>query len=165
MPASLHSPERKPAISATMLNPALISAAIAWAATRYEQAAKEAMPWEYSFISVPLTLHQETRRALPRKVTAHLPKWINEHPTLIAGFAPRARRLVPHVREGVRFGLRTGLFVLVDEGRVSGRIPARVKLDRDSEMGEIVSSAAFTGAWLARAGVPTHVFTMFGVMP
>jgi len=153
----------RPVLSASMLNPALIATVIDRAAKRYEAKANHPMPLEYVFLVVPVCLHLATRNALPRNTKTHMPTWVNDHQVLLAGFAHRATKFAPHVREGIRLGLRSQMFVLTDDGALTSksRTPA---LDA-GEVKDILTAAGLFGAWAAKTGSSTTVYTLFGVTP
>lgn len=158
-------PERQPVLSTTILNPAIIAASIQWATHRYRTTSKHPMPWEYSFLVVPLVFHQRTRVALPQSSTTHLPAWINRNQDVLAGFPQRARKFAPHVREGIRYGLRSGQFALNSDGTFRASMKSGVKLPEDTELRSILSTAATIGGVLSKSGTPINVFTQFGVSP
>ena len=154
--------EERPVLSAAMLNPALIAAAICWAAKRYEAKSRQPMPLEYAFLVVPICFHALTRNALPSTTATHMPRWVNENQESVFGLAERASKFAPHVREGLRFGLRSGMLTLRDGGFVA-------KISHSArpvgEVRDILASAAMFGSWAAKTGSPASVFTLFGVMP
>ncbi|WP_219618140.1 MULTISPECIES: three component ABC system middle component [Brevibacterium] len=160
------SPEKhRPALSNTILNPALIAASIQWASHRFRTTSKQLMPWEYSFLVVPLVFHQLTRQALPQTSATHLPVWINNNQNVLAGFPNRSRKFVPHVREGIRYGLRSGQITLNDGGTLRASMRSGVKLHEETELRGILSSAATFGGILSKSGSSVNIFTQFGVSP
>jgi hypothetical protein len=70
--------------AAALLNPALLAAISAAAASQYERASDEAMPWPLTFLVAPLVLHRGTREALPRDTRTHLPAWVADNPVIRA---------------------------------------------------------------------------------
>jgi hypothetical protein len=148
-----------------VLNPALTAATVTWAAARYRSTAKAAMPWELSFIVVPLVLHRRTRDQLPKSSSTHLPAWIGRNQTTLAGFADRATDFAPFVREGIRFGLRAQLFTFVDGADLHGTVKQSMSPPKDTELRTILSAAATVGGILAKAGTSTNVYAQFGVTP
>ncbi|WP_104178396.1 three component ABC system middle component [Cryobacterium sp. Y50] len=163
MTSSLRSWDERPVLSASILNPALIAASISWASKRYASKADHAMPLEYVFLVVPICLHQATRQALPTTTRTHMPTWINEHQELLVGFPVRATKFAPHVREGLRLALSSGMVALTDDGALLSRTPAKVL--PEGEMKDILTAAGVFGAWAAKTGSPTTVYTLFGVTP
>lgn len=154
---------QRTAAVADMLNPALLAALTAAAASEHERRGGDPMPFEFAFLVAPLVLHSDTRAQLPSRVDSHLSRWVVEHQVLTAGFGARARATVEPVREGIRFGLRTGALELSDAtliGHLANRRPARV-----GDISEIYAKAGFVGRWLTQLESPTTAFALLGVTP
>lgn len=156
--------EERPQLTASILNPALVGAVVAWSAYRFEEKSGDGMPWEVSFLIPPLIFHRETRQKLPNTIRSHLSAWVGDHPSTLATFPDRTRRFQPHVREGLRWALRTKLLVL-DDTRLAARLPKKLVLPPDTELTEMLTSAATLGAILGRAGTSANIYTILGVTP
>jgi hypothetical protein len=153
----------RPQAGAAFLNPALLAAIHASAARAYEAERRgQAMVWPLSFVVAPLVLHRPTRSALPSSTRTHLPKWVSDHPVLVAGLPARSKSLIPAVREGLRFGLRHDLLALED-GKVRAVQPREPKTE--GELKELLRSAALVGRWTAKSENPSTVFALLGVRP
>jgi hypothetical protein len=152
----------RPQASAAFLNPALIAAVTATAASDYERAASgRLMPWPMAFVVAPLILHRPTRRALPTSTRTHLPNWVAEHPALVAGLTVRSTSLAPAIREGLRFGLRHQMLT-IEQGCLKGRIS---KSRPQGELSDIIKAASLIGRWTAKSDNPSTVFALLGVRP
>ncbi|KAA8884208.1 hypothetical protein F3087_35250 [Nocardia colli] len=152
--------ERAPAV-ADLLNPALIAATIAAAATEYDRRGAGPMPFELAFLVVPLVLHRDTRSSLPVRIDSHLATWVATHEVVAAGFGVRAKTLVDPVREGLRFGLRHGAIDLHGAnitGQLRSRRPAEI-----GDVGEIVKKARFVGRWFTQLESSATAFALLGV--
>jgi len=156
--------DRSPVLAA-MLNPALLAVIIAAAAAEYERADGDPMPWPLAFLVAPLVLHCDTREALPRSTRSHLATWVSDHPTIRAGLPARARSLTDPVREGLRFGLNTGVLAIVDDGRIRGSLPFKSQPPDRGDLRTIVRSAGMVGKWLAKIDQPATSFALLGVAP
>ena len=152
--------ERTPAV-ADLLNPALIATVIATAASQYESRGGSPMPFELSFLAVPLVLHRDTRIALPVRIDSHLAKWVTTHEVLAAGFGARAKALVEPVREGMRLGLRYGA-IEFDGGNITGHLRSRTPA-AIGDIGEIVRKAGFVGRWFTQIESSATAFALLGV--
>lgn len=152
---------------ATMLNPALVAVLIGNAASQYRQHGESPMPWAFSFLVAPFVLHRGTREALPRTMRTNLAAWIAEHPVEHAGFARRAVSLKTPVQEGIRFGIRTGVLAIDDDGCLIGSLASgRGHSLRDgSEVRQIVTKAGFVGKWMTKVEQPATAFVLLGVAP
>lgn len=120
------------------------------------------MVWPLSFVVAPLVLHRPTRNALPSSTRTHLPKWVTDHPVLVAGLPARSKSLVPAVREGLRFGLRHSLLTL-DNGRLHAVQTREQRVQ--GELRELLRRAALVGRWTAKSESPSTVFALLGMRP
>lgn len=152
--------ERTPAV-ADLLNPAFLAVVTAAACSEYERRDGGPMPLELAFLVAPLVLHRRTRAALPKRYDSHLARWVTTHEVLAAGFGERARALVQPVREGIRFGLRTGSLQLEGTaltGNLRPHRPAKI-----GDIADIVGKAGFVGRWFAQLDSPVTAFALLGV--
>lgn len=152
--------ERTSAV-ADLLNPALLAVVTAAAASEYERRDGRPMPFELAFLVAPLVLHRATRAELPNRYDSHLAHWVTTHEVLAAGFGERARALVQPVREGIRFGLRTGTLQLEGTaltGNLRSRRPAKI-----GDIAEVVGKAGFVGRWFTQLESSATAFALLGV--
>ncbi len=152
--------ERSSAV-ADLLNPAVIAAIVASAAIQYERHNHTPMPFELSFLVVPLVLHRDTRSALPTRVDSHLARWLISNPAIAAGFGARAKALAEPVREGIRFGIRHGALIL-DGASLTGHLNRR-RPSTIGDIAQIVSKAGFVGRWLTQLESSATAFALLGV--
>lgn len=148
-----------------MLNPALLAAVTAAAASEYSRASGEPMPWPLAFLVAPLVLHRGTRDALPRTTATHLGNWVSQHPVIHAGMGARAQSLTEPVREGLRFGLANEVLAVDDQGRLIGKLNAGPKRTTKREIDQIIAKAGLVGKWLTKIDQPATAFAMLGVTP
>jgi len=152
--------ERTSAV-ADLLNPALLAVVTAAAASEYERRDGGPMPFELAFLVAPLVLHRPTRSELPNRYDSHLARWVTTHEVLAAGFGDRARALVQPVREGIRFGLRTGTLELQGtalSGNLRSRRPAKI-----GDVAEVVAKAGFIGRWFTQLESSATAYALLGV--
>ncbi|WP_372497347.1 three component ABC system middle component [Nocardiopsis dassonvillei] len=155
--------QERPQAGAAYLNPVLLAAIQASAARAYEAERQgRAMVWPLSFVVAPLVLHRPTRIALPSSTRTHLPKWVTDHPVLVAGLPSRSKSLIPVVREGLRLGLRHNLLTL-ENGRV--RAVQSREPRTQGELKELLRSSALVGRWTAKSENPSTVFALLGMRP
>jgi hypothetical protein len=151
--------------AAALLNPALLVAVSAAAASQYEWESQAAMPWPLIFLVAPLVLHRGTREALPRDTRTHLSTWITNNPVIRAGFPQRAQSLTEVVREGLRFGMVHGSLSVTTDGRMRGVFPRSIRPIEGGDAADIMRSAGFVGKWFTRADQPATLFALLGVAP
>src|SRR5262245_31843235 len=104
--------ERRPIEEANLLNPAFCSLLIARSVEGYVETADRGLPFPISFIVLPILLHQDTRRSLPRSVATTMLGWIETNQTQLVGFADRVRRVRPYTQEALHFGLLHSVLAL-----------------------------------------------------
>lgn len=148
-----------------MLNPALLAAVTAAAASEYERADGQPMPWPLAYLVAPLVLHRGTRNALPKTTRTHLGNWVAQNPVIHAGIPARAQSLADPVREGLRFGLAHGALQVDDQGRLTGDLVAPEKKVAQSEVDQIIAKAGLVGKWFAKIDQPATAFAVLGVAP
>jgi hypothetical protein len=157
--------QRSP-VPATMFNPALIAVVLAAAANQFKDKSGFPMPWPMSYLVPPMVLHEPTRTALPKTSSTSLPKWVGEQAILTAGFPSRARHLAPHVREGLRFGLREQMLELVLQGTAlqCTKLPKTTK-NSPGDLAPIVRGAGMLGRIFARTGDAATVYAALRIRP
>lgn len=153
-------------VQAAMLNPALLAALTAAAASEYERAEGKPMPWPLAYLVAPLVLHRGTREALPRTTRTHLGNWVSQNPVIHAGIPARAQSLAELVREGLRFGIAHGLLQLDEQGRLTGHLAApKKRAAAPGEVDHILAKAGLVGKWFAKIDQPATAFAVLGVAP
>ena len=112
------------------------------------------------------SLHGPTRQALPKQASSKLALWLEEHPLQRAGLGPRAASLVPAVRAGIRYGLRSGSLILED-AVLTARKPKVDSKDimLSAEVNDILKRASFVGGWFALAGSASGIYALWRVKP
>jgi len=152
-----------------LLNAAFCAVLSLRVAEGYSAEAARGMPFAILFIAMPILLHSATREALPRNTRTSLASWLESNAALRAGLADRARALVPFVREGILFGALHGALQLSGQGLViPGRVvepPEALTASATANAKSCLERARFVGRWLARAGSPETVMTLWGVRP
>lgn len=148
-----------------LLNPAFCSAILASCAMGYEVRAKAPMPLALAFLCLPIILHGDTRRSLPRSGNASLNNWLLEHREATIGFGKRASSLLPYSREALMFGCSRGILEVVHEGLKSNvEKPASI-YKQSQELESCAKAARYLGMWLADSGTPSTIYALWGVAP
>ena len=151
---------------AAMLNPALLAVVTAAAASEYQRAGREPMPWPLAYLVAPLVLHRGTREALPRTTRTHLGNWVSQNPVIHAGLPARAQSLAEPVREGLRFGIAHGVLQVDEQGRLTGELATpEAKVAAPREVDQIIARAGLVGKWFAKIDQPATAFAVLGVAP
>jgi hypothetical protein len=143
-------PGGRPAERDALYNAPFMALIIAQAAAGYEARAEGGLPFSLAFLAAPIVLHGPTRQVLPRQARSKMALWLEEHPVQRAGLGRRAASLVPAVRAGIRYGLRSGALALNDATLTAPR--PKVKRDEvmlSREVDDILKSARYVGGWFA----------------
>lgn len=163
--------QERPSEEQRLLNPAFCSVLLWHAALGYSMESHDhtAMPFEESFLVMPMVLHRETRDALPRNALTSLAVWINTYPLARVTIANRGQLLVPFTKEALYFGGVHGLLQFPN-GELRGNPDWRGKIrraltDSSDEVRLCNKRAEFIGKWFAKTGGPETVLAFLGVRP
>jgi len=140
------------------------------AADGYAGSSGVLLPFEMSFLVLPIVLHRETRESLPKVVRTSLAVWIEQNPLARPRIGDRARALVRFTKEAIMYGGLHGLLEVGSDGGIGAkqewkkRIAGDLK-DSSDEVRLCAKRAAFVGRWLAGSGTPDTVMAILGVRP
>lgn len=152
---------------ANLFNPYFLAVTIRQAASAYEAARGEGLPWPLPFLCVPLLLHEHARQQLPYNSRTDLVVWLTDHPDIRFLTPGRVRLLRPHVREALLVGVREGILTVDRPALTISQGTTRLtktRLDRTGAVaGEILKEATKLGRWLARNGTWQYQLTLWGV--
>lgn len=150
---------------ALLFNPAFVTTLLAAAASEHERVGGAGLPWTLAFLVPSLVLFEDTRGELPANTNARLLNWISSHANVRAQLPPRARSLAPLVREGARFGMRTGALSFAG-GRLHSALDAgSLRASASGEAEQCIARAAFLGRWVAAVVDVASVYALFGIAP
>jgi hypothetical protein len=148
-----------------MLNPWFCALALDAAVRGYEEKAGRPMPLSLAFLVLPLVLHGETARSMPKSSTAKFANWALDNPRPLAVFPHRAREMTSFSREALLLGTRTRTLTLDAEGLKSAKNLKPVATKTNAVLGDMVTLARLLGIMLAQAGPPSTVYALLGVAP
>jgi Family of unknown function (DUF6521) len=155
----------RPSEVANLFNPAFSATLLGYASRGFAGERSAGLPWVLSFLVVPLILHKPTREVGPKTKVTKFQTWVEKNPTILIGFAERARHMVPHVREGIMFGVSSGLLLWKEDATLSAgsALPEKdVRVDSE-EVKDCFRKAKTLGSILANAGTEHTVFALLGV--
>ena len=159
----------RPPEERALLNPAFCSSLIWQAASGYLGPAQSALPFELSFLVLPIVLHQSTRQTLPRSSVTSIPSWLHDNALLRPTIADRARLLRPFTREAIVFGCTYGLLTMKGSDIcASSQWKTRILSLKNSDSTEVKDCgrlANFLGKWFGQASSAPTVMAIFGVRP
>lgn len=159
--------ERPPEL-AHLFNPAFCGLLIRWVVDAHVQAGSgRSLPFELSFVALPLLLPDSIRNRLPRTTQTHLDLWLQRNPEISVAFPEVLRDLIPYTREALMLMLRTDLLAFDGEGQLQPG-SRRLRLPRSGEwdpLRDLNRPASFVGRWLAAARDPVALYAVLGVRP
>jgi hypothetical protein len=154
-----------------LLNPSFCSVLLWYAAQGYAAGldTHPAMPFEETFLVLPMVLHRDIRDSLPRTTATSLAVWLGEHPLGRAMIPDRARLLVPFTKEAMRFGGAHGLLQF-SHSALLAKLDWKTKVtsalsEASEEVRLCAKRAEFVGKWFAKAGNAETVMSIIGVRP
>jgi hypothetical protein len=155
---------------ANLLNPAFGAILLSEAVAHYDDKAHRGLPFALAFLILPIVLHENTRKSLPKTTLTALLPWVQEHRESLVGFPERARQLQAVSREALLFGLQTEVLRIDEQGLVKiGNRHKSVTAKRapyfTEEVTECVERCGFLGRWFAAAGPVTNIFSAWSVAP
>lgn len=159
----------RPSEVANLMNPWFCGLLLRGAAEGYATELAGGLPFELSFLVLPVIMHKRTRASLPRGVATSMVGWIAENPAVLVGMAERVRTMAGPIREAIIVSTARGLMAVGDAGALAcaGKPIKFAKYARDTtdEVRECLSRAAFFGRWLASGGTPRTVLALWGLRP
>ncbi len=146
------------------------SALLLWkAAFGYGTKSNSGIPFDITFLVLPIVLHKRIRKSLPKSITTSLAFWVNEHPIVRSCIADRARVIIPFTKEALIFGSTYGL-LNIDSFEIKANQDWKKSIDStlketDEEVQECAKRAEFVGKWFAGAGTGQTIMSLMGVRP
>lgn len=158
--------EERPIEIAYLLNPAFCGEVLCRCIKAYNGFSNHLFPYALIFLVLPIVLHRKTRDSISLTTREQLHVWLHAHQEVRVGFAERAKQLVPITKETIAFLLQIGAVSIDNQAGI--KVVSRRRRDIAMEEGEVTdcyNKAQIVGRWLARAGSPTTIYTMWGVRP
>lgn len=155
--------DKRPIEIANLLNPPFCSVLLNDYISSFQEDIPEGMPYALSFLVLPIVLHKSTRELLPRSIRTKLHVWLQEKPQVRLGFSQRTQQLVPYSREGLLFGLKSGVISVNDANLKSIKSLNQIFWSADKEPDMCRSKARFLGHWFAKSGNIPSIFVMWGI--
>ena len=155
---------------ANLLNPAFGAVLLAEAVAHFDDKAHRGYPFALTFLVLPIVLHENTRKSLPKTTLTALLPWVQEHRETLVGFSERVAQLQGVSREALLFGLQTDVLRVDEQGlvRIGDRrrtVTAKRTPYFTDEVTECVDRSGFLGRWFAAAGPTTNIFSAWSVAP
>lgn len=120
------------------------------------------------FCALPISLHLDTRRSLPNRTVTSLYTWLERNPSVLVGYAARAKNLSPYIKQAISFTVARNALAITDEGELSlggkkASFTPSFYGETTHEVREIVDSTRLIGRWFAGAGGTSTILAAWGV--
>jgi len=156
-----------------LFNPAFLMVVLKAACEGFESEQKQeadeseiGMPFALLFLAAPLALSPDFNGQRPTALRGRLVNWLRKNPALTVDLSNAAYSLVPIVREGIIFALRTGNLRTTRRGRFQqGETDTRSQPEAHADLSDHLSNAVFAGRWLAKSGPAASILEAFGLRP
>lgn len=126
------------------------------------------MEYSLAHLVLPILMPNSIRTTLPPTARTKMHVWLEKNPQALIDFASRARGYVPYTRAATLFAYQRRALALDDEGRLvvgTGKVGKPTGWPETSDAKDCYKRAGFLGKWLALAGDPKTIYTMWGVKP
>ncbi|MEV4422474.1 three component ABC system middle component [Patulibacter sp. NPDC049589] len=153
----------RPVEQRTLFNPAFLATLAHETARGHVDEANEALPFASVFLAVPAVLHHPTREALPT-IRTSMSVWLQRNPTARVDLPSYCRGLSPFVREALLFGTKAGALKIHSGGTIMPIVSlAALGRNGSPEVTRCRKRAHFMGRWIARAGDPVTMLSLWGL--
>jgi hypothetical protein len=151
------------------LNPPFCCVTITSACAGYRETSNQPLPFALAFMVLPIVLHQQTRKSLPRTIRTSLPGWIQKHAEARIGFPERLIPLRAYTREALQYGLTFEWIAMGDSGDIrcatTNAVVNRAIRLLDGDAQECVSRARFLGKWFGSGISTATTMALWGIRP
>lgn len=155
------------AIVANLFNPAFCGEIIRVVAYSYNKHSNNKFPFAFSYIVLPIILHEETRRRMPRSTRTYFFVWVEENDKLFFDFSTRTKNMVRSTKEALLFLLTYKRIELTEKGEIItiDEKPRHFNSNDHKEYDEIIKKAAMFGKWLSTTNDVKSIYSFFRITP
>lgn len=159
--------EKRPIITANLLNPAFCGELIRRCAESYYEEVNKPFPYALLFIMLPIVLHKNTRDSLPKSSRKSLHEWLEENQSIKIGFAERCQQMIPFVKEALMFLLQNNAIRLDENGNIFVQKFQKKTLNETyaTEINECHRKSKLIGKLFAKSEKLETIYSLFGVKP
>lgn len=159
--------ENRPVTVANLLNPAFCGEIIRILIKAYKSETDKALPFELTFLVLPLVLHKQSRDSLPSTTSKNFYEWLEENTMTKIHLVNKIKSLVPYTRESILFLIYHEAININNEGELDFIKYRKSSLSyiNDEEIQTIYKKAQMLGKWLAKAGDTKTIYSAIGIKP
>tara|TARA_R110001583_G_scaffold170326_1_gene323742 strand:- start:102 stop:572 length:471 start_codon:yes stop_codon:yes gene_type:complete len=131
----------------------------------YNSKCKVLIPIYLPYILVPILLHKESRRSLPKTSASKFHKWLQNEPHIVVGLDKRINSLEPYISRSSMFLNAQGLLAVDNEFRISISNRSKFKkMAKDAEyISEYIEAAKNFGEICGKFNSESTMLTLLGV--
>lgn len=159
--------ENRPATVANLLNPAFCGEIIRVMLKAYYSETNKALPFELTFLVLPLVLHKQSRESLPSSSSKNFYEWLEENTMTKIYLVEKVQHLVPYTREAILFLIYHTAVNFNAHGGLEP-IPYRkssLQYLNSEDIITIYKKAQLVGKWLGKAGDTKTIYASIGIKP
>jgi len=160
--------EDRSIFTSNLLNPAFCGEVIRRTIVQYcKDSGKQGLPFSLAFFILPIILHKETRKLLPKSKRTKLHEWLTLNEKLKIIILPRIKYLTPYTRESILFLAKHNVIEFNKSGDIVPLVKRTKKFDSEytTEISEIFKTADKLGKWINTFPSVKITYTFFGIKP
>lgn len=150
-----------------LLNPAFCGEIIRVVVNEYNKHSDTKFPYLFSFLILPIILHEETRFRLPKTTRTYIFVWVDENEDLFIEFPSRAKNLVKYTKESLLFLLKYNAIEMNTDASINV-IPYKKIIfsgEEYSEYQDIMKKSKMLGKWLSQSSDVKSIYSFFRITP
>lgn len=157
--------EKRPEVTANLLNPAFCSEIIRNCIQGYKGEKNENMPFSLIVLVLPIILTNRIRERLPKTKSNTIHAWLNVNEDVKIGFPSLVKSYIPFSKEALMFGITHNSLSVDEEGNIDVRKrKGKLNID-DPEIKSCINKAVLLGKLFSKSGTPVTTYSIFGIKP
>lgn len=159
--------ENRNPIVANLFNPAFCGEIICTVIQSHNKHSTRRFPFALTFIILPILLHEETRKSLPKSTRTYFFVWVEENDHLLLNFPTRAKSMVRYTKEAIQFTMAYKKIRVNGDGELESDEKRIKKKDNNEyeEFNEIIKKAEMLGKWLALTSDTKSIYSFLRIIP
>jgi len=159
--------DNRPVTVANLLNPAFCGEIIRIVLKAYKSETLKALPFELTFLVLPLILHKQSRESLPSTTGKNFYEWLEENTMTKIYLVNKIKNLVPYTREAILFLIYHEAITVNHDGALEFITYRKSSLNylNKEEIQTVYKKAHMLGKWLGKAGDTKTIYASIGIKP
>lgn len=154
-------------IVANLFNPAFCGEIIRATAKEYNKHTNSKFPYAFAFIVLPIVLHNDTRKRMPRSIRTYFFVWVEQNDDLFFDFAKRTRSMVKYTKEALSFLLIHNKIQITENAEIIATDENVKKINKEEhqEYNDILKKAQMLGKWLSSTSDIKSIYSFLRITP